>query len=688
MIATSRSARRSLGAAGRTLLLIACIVLAGTGVAAATVSHRSAGHTASGKSHHAQLRRSAKKHPQHRTARHGVAPHHAVHRRAGAGLLGSLEAAARHSHRADRAFVADARSFERCLARHHGQGGPCASKRHGVQLAGVKLNRAERHLARIVKAGSRDTASASRRHRTTPAPSVAVEGDRLSWKRIKRAHTYVVMRRVPGQPVRYSVVHGTRFDPPAVPGLTVSYEIRTAATGSPWSEAVSIAYPAATAAAATQAQVVPAATPATEAAETAKEQQEPVVIQAAPTLTVSGNTLQWTAVAGIGTYILDTRSHGGDQYSAVHGTSFTTNAAPGTTTGYEIRTAVDGSAWSAEVKITVPAEKPAGGGNGGGGGEEKAESPSQESEASTGFQPGVNSGTTYNLDVPGTMELGAKVVRIAFEIGDSAAQLEGPIATYAAKGIRVAPLASFFGTMPSAAEAKNLASWAKAFGPGGSYWASHPGTTPVPMQTIEFGNETSYGYQYSDSAGSPTYNARAELYAQRLKEAAEAIGAGGVHVGLLAQADDWTGDWVKKMFQAVPNFGSYVAGWTIHPYGEGWKVRIEDLIKQTGEHGAPSGLPIDITEWGLATDNGDCLSENYGWNRCMSYQEAGEVLTRTVAEMRKAFPTRLGLFMLYQVRDQASSGTTTDRESYFGALQHELQPKPGFTAAVQRLMAE
>jgi hypothetical protein len=670
MTATSRSARRSLGAAARAvLLLICCIALAGTGVAAATVSHRQGkGHrSASVTSHHAQLRHSAKKH----------------HAASGAALVGKLEAAARRSHRADRAFVAQARSFERCLANHEGQNPPCAPKKRGVQLAGVKLSHSERHLARIVKAGSRTTASASRRHRSKPAPSVAIEGDRLSWKRVKHAHTYVVMRRVPGQPVRYSIVHGTHFTPPAVPGLTVSYEVRAAADDSPWSEAVSVAYPAATSAATAQAVTVPAATPAAEAAETAEEQQEPLATQAAPTLTVSGSTLQWTAVAGIGTYILDTRSHGIDTYSAVHGTSFTTNAAPGTTTGYEVRTAVDGSAWSAEVKITVPpaSEKPAGGG------EEKTESPPQESEAATGFQPGLNSGTTYSLDLPGTITLGAKVVRIEFPIGDSVSQLEGPIGTYAAKGIRVAPLAGFYGTMPSATEAKNLGTWAKAFGPGGTYWASHSGTTAEPIQTIEFGNETSYGYQYGDSAGSPTYNARAETYAQRVKEAAEAIKAGGVHVGVLAQADDWTGDWVSKMFHAVPNLGSYVGGWTIHPYGGGWKVRIEDLIHQTAEHGAPSSLPIDITEWGLATDNGDCLTENYGWNRCMSYQEAGEVLTRAVAEMRKAFPTRLGLFMLYQVRDQANSGATNDRESYFGALQHEDQPKPGFTTAVQRLMA-
>jgi hypothetical protein len=260
------------------------------------------------------------------------------------------------------------------------------------------------------------------------------------------------------------------------------------------------------------------------------------------------------------------------------------------------------------------------------------------------------------------------------------------IATYAAKGIRVQPLAGFYGRMPSASEARNLASWAQAYGPGGTYWNSHGGT-PEPIEAIEFGNETSYTYQYGDSQTSPSYRERGERYGERFKEAAEAISAAGSSVGLLAQADDWTGNWVGAIFKAVPGFARFVAGWTIHPYGPTWKKRIEDLIRQTGEHGAPATIPIDVTEWGLSTDNGRCLSENYGWNRCMSYTEAGEVLKRTVAEMRQAFASRLQDFILYQVHDLSASGSSGDREQYFGALQLGHQAKGTFTGAVESMLA-
>jgi hypothetical protein len=290
------------------------------------------------------------------------------------------------------------------------------------------------------------------------------------------------------------------------------------------------------------------------------------------------------------------------------------------------------------------------------------------------------------LDVNGAAQLGAKLVRVEFPIGMATAQIEPIIAGYAAKGIRVAPLAGFAGTMPTPAEARNLASWARTFGPGGTFWTNHT-DGQLAIQTIEFGNETSGGYQYGDNAGDPSYTARAQTYAVRLKEASEAIAASQVKVGLLAVAEDWTGDWMNGMFSAVPNLGSYIAGWISHAYGPGWRSEIEDVINYAAAHGAPSTLPIDITEWGLATDNGNCLTDNYGWNNCMSYQEAAETLRQNVREMREMLGSRMGLFMLYQVRDQEPSGATNNREDYFGLLQHELQPKGAYTTAAKEFLA-
>jgi hypothetical protein len=289
------------------------------------------------------------------------------------------------------------------------------------------------------------------------------------------------------------------------------------------------------------------------------------------------------------------------------------------------------------------------------------------------------------LDLQGSEQVGAKLVRIEFPIATTTpAEMESVIGGYAAKGIRVLVLATFRGTLPTPAQAQSLAGWAKTFGPGGTFWATHPGGQAA-VQSIEFGNETSYGYQYGDSAGTSSFQERAENYARRLKEAAEAISATGTHVGLLAVADDWTGDWVNGMYAAVPNLSRYVAGWTIHPYHH-WRSRMEALLEQTAAHGDTT-IPIDVTEFGLPADNGRCIGEDEEYNGCMPYSEAASILRSTVSEMRQMLGSRLGMFILYQIRDQQPTGASSDDETYYGALQHELQPKGEYTTAVKELLA-
>lgn len=327
----------------------------------------------------------------------------------------------------------------------------------------------------------------------------------------------------------------------------------------------------------------------------------------------------------------------------------------------------------------VPAEAPA----------KEAPAPAEESpsQGSTTFQPGINSGSAAIWELPGAELLGAKIVRVATSVATTPKELEPVIAAYAEQGIRVAPLATFTGTLPTPAQAQNLAAWASAFGPGGTFWANHAGGQ-YAIQTIEFGNETSDSYQYTDNTPAG-YASRAQTYALRFAEAATAVRAVNPKVGLLALGDSGNAGpaWVENMFKAVPNLGTLVAGWTVHPYGPNWRAKFEEIVSQTAAQGAPSTIPIDVTEWGLSTDNGRCLSENYGWNPCMTYQEAAELLARTISEMRQALPGRLGLLLLYQIRDQKPSGETTGREDYFGAAQRELQPKGAYTTEVKEVLA-
>ena len=272
-------------------------------------------------------------------------------------------------------------------------------------------------------------------------------------------------------------------------------------------------------------------------------------------------------------------------------------------------------------------------------------------------------------------------------IGTPASTLAPAMDAYARAGIRPILLAVFYGRNATSAEAQNLASWAAAYGPGGTFWQgkSYPAGTGV--QQIEFGNETSYSYQFSDNSLS-TYAARAQTYAQRTKEAAIAIKAANPNVGLLAIGDNAVNQsaWVVNMFKAVPDLDDYVSGWTIHPYGPNWAARIDSTINSTKAAGARD-LPIWITEWGLSTDNGACLSDNYGFDKCMTYDAAATTLRATLSGMQSRYGSRLGAFFLYQAHDQYASRSQTGREAFFGATQSNGAPKGAYTAEVKSQLA-
>lgn len=297
----------------------------------------------------------------------------------------------------------------------------------------------------------------------------------------------------------------------------------------------------------------------------------------------------------------------------------------------------------------------------------------------TGIQGGAN---TWDARVGA--QLGAKVVRVEFAIGTTVAAMRSYVADYADRGIRILPLAGFHGRLPSVSEAQNLAAWTKEFGPGGSFWASRPAQAHLAIRHIEFGNETSFAYQGTQKRGGE--------YAQRVRDAFQAIqAAGNTGVGLLVQADNanQSDNWVGQMYAAVPNVHEYAAGWTVHPYGprSKWQNRIDDVLADTARYGAPNTIPIDITEWGISTDNGRCLDDNYGWNACMTYGEAANALTGSVDDMRARYGGRIRHFLIYNGRDLRTSGQTGDREHYFGLTTLGEQDKGAFTAAAREVLA-
>src|ERR1700680_2266917 len=108
------------------------------------------------------------------------------------------------------------------------------------------------------------------------------------------------------------------------------------------------------------------------------------------------------------------------------------------------------------------------------------------------------------------------------------------------------------------------------------------------------------------------------------------------------------------MFRPVPELAQRVAGWTAHPYGPraNWQPLLDRLVGQMRARGAPASIPIYITELGIATDNGVCLTNNFGWNPCMSYREAATALNSTLGAIRARYGERVRAVFLYQAVDQ------------------------------------
>ncbi len=502
------------------------------------------------------------------------------------------------------------------------------------------------------------------------APVLSVSGTQVSWPATSGVGSYVFVRKLPGQAPQYSIVDGTSVTPPAVPGETVSYGLRTNVSGSAWADEVTIAYPDAS------PQETPDAT---------------VVNTRAPlTLRISGETdttVAWNAVPGVGSYVFVRKIPGqAAQYSLITGRNwYTPPTVPGQTVSYGARTNVSGSAWGDEVSITYPASRPT---------TPPPTTPPPTTPPPTTpqpvdgtFQMGIVAGSAHQYELRFLQALGARTARIEFGVGSSAASLASDVDAYARAGIRPLLLATFYGRVPSTAEAQNLATWAKAYGPGGTFWQgkSYPANTAVT--DIEFGNETSYSYQFSDfSLG--TYSARAQSYAQRARDAANAIRAANPRVGLLAIGDNAVNQtaWVTNMLKAVPNLDDLVAGWTVHPYGPSWASRLDSTINSAKSLGARD-LPIWITEWGISSDNGRCLSDNYGFDKCITYSGAATALHSALAGLQSRFGSRLGAFFLYQAHDQYASGTRTGREAYFGALQSNGATKGAYTSEVKADLA-
>lgn len=305
------------------------------------------------------------------------------------------------------------------------------------------------------------------------------------------------------------------------------------------------------------------------------------------------------------------------------------------------------------------------------------------------FTVGINAGGAPVREAQLASRLRPSVVRVDYDISTPVSEIAPALAALASRGERVQLMAGFIGRTPSTDDGQRLAAWAHAFGPGGTFWRGRSDGA-MAIHYIEFGNETNQGYQYDDCGpGCPDYGARARAYALGFRYAQEAIQSaeGNRGVGLLAVGDDsGSSEWADNMYEAVPDLNSRVAGWIEHPYGPDYRTLIGNLLRSVGEHGG-GGLPVFVTEFGIASDDGRCLDDNYGWPKCLTYQQTAARLRQSIAGMRAAYGRQLAQVLIFSQVDAKPSGTTSDREAYFGAVKSDGADKGALTSAVRALLA-
>jgi hypothetical protein len=226
-----------------------------------------------------------------------------------------------------------------------------------------------------------------------------------------------------------------------------------------------------------------------------------------------------------------------------------------------------------------------------------------------------------------------------------------------------------------------------------SAWAANGTTvgqlahTLTGIRFIEFGNERAYAHNGTPGAGAQ--------YGVGVANALTAMQGSGKTL-LVEGEDALTGSgWVGAMVGAAPALRTRTdVAFTVHPNGQrnasgspggGWEPRIVRMISQLNAADILSP-PIFITEWGISTDNGVALSDNYGWPTNMTYVAAGNAAASNIPAMFDRF-MNLRAVIWYSTQDLRDPGFNNGRENYFGARRLNETDKPGLTERLRELAA-
>jgi hypothetical protein len=236
-------------------------------------------------------------------------------------------------------------------------------------------------------------------------------------------------------------------------------------------------------------------------------------------------------------------------------------------------------------------------------------------------------------------------------------------------------------TIPSdpADYAEFVAKVTARYGPGGSFWLSHPELATKAPEYFELWNEPYYP-QFSDNRIDPG------RYARLVKAAASAGRSANPLAKFIMASEtdvqptgssDWV-SWTDAMYAAVPDLNSYFDAVAVHPYSKTYAPdapangyihdkfsRIATIHDHFADHGA-AGKPMWITEVGWST----CADTRY----CVS-EATQAAYTSKMFSMVASTYTYVKAVFLYRSVDLGST-TSSDPEQNFGLTHQDGSAKP------------
>jgi hypothetical protein len=232
------------------------------------------------------------------------------------------------------------------------------------------------------------------------------------------------------------------------------------------------------------------------------------------------------------------------------------------------------------------------------------------------------------------------------------------------------PARSHFGDFAAYASA-----FARRYGRGGSYWATHRSLTPQPITDYEIWNEQNSTTFWESQGDAP--ERFADLYmaargAIKAVDPAARVVTGGLALGNPPAVADELG-FLRRMVSRRPDLRGNVDGVGLHPYQPTLPdtyARIASFRQTVDQLLSPS-VPIDITEVGWST------------TAVSDAQRAGDLAA--LATQLPQSDCNIARFLPYSWTADESNGS--DPEDWFGIWNRNGVPKTSGSAYVQAVQA-